>query len=610
MLDTLRNSARGTAGKVIVTLIVLTFVLFGAQSIVSIAVNRAPATVNGEDISAADLQNSLNTRQQELTSQYGAELAAQRAGSGMLQNEVLESLISQKVQSQLATRLHFDVSDDQILKTIADVPVFQKDGKFDQDTYKSLLAANGLTHQEFIEAQKEQTEMAQMRTGIIDSAFVVNKVAQAYAQLEAQARTVQYKEFDSTDYLSSVSLNDQEIADYYNENESDYMSKEQIKVNYLVVTLASLAASQTVSDEEIQSAYDSYVKKVAEEETREISHILFAHGDEEAEAKAALARLKAGEKFSDLARELSDDPGSAEFGGSLGVLSPGVFVPEFYDAAMALDEAGQVSEPIKTKYGVHLIRLDSIDKKTPETLAQKRASLVAEIKEKKAKDELTSVKTQLADEAFSADDLAAVAKSFNVPVEQSDWFTKGGGQGYFAEANVSAAAFTDQVKLEGVISDVVETQDDSLIAMQKADYKPEAQQPLEQVKDSVVTSLTKQKAEQLMAEALKKQLAEKTVSGEGWSEAVSIRRDDSDVPKAVRDLAFTMPKPTAGESSFAETNGIDVAYLVAVESVNDGTVDKTETDSSNAFVKQTAGAYQYQMLYNIEREAADVKVRN
>ncbi|MEJ2074057.1 MAG: SurA N-terminal domain-containing protein [Reinekea sp.] len=571
---------------------------------------RAPVTVNGDDISAAEYQRLLNIRQQELASQYGVELATQLANSDILKNDVIESLVRQKIQTQLASELNMAVSDDQVSDAFANTEAFQVDGKFDKDTYLNVLSANGYTHQSFLAEQKTREALMQMESGIANSAFVVKAMADRYQALGRQVRSVQFKQFNAVDFRSEVEISDDELNEYYTEHQAQYMSDEQIQVNYLLITLDDLAKEQLVSDEDVQSAYDSYLTEVGESETREISHILFADGDKEAEANAALERLNAGESFADLATELSDDPGSAEFGGSLGALLPDVYVPEFYDAAMALTEAGQISGLVETQYGIHLIRLDSLDAVEPDSLDDKRDELVAELKRKKAQDEILLLKTQVADEAFAADNIASVADTFAVEVQQSDLFGRTGGKGYFAEPDVVSAAFTSEVVDDGLISNVVKLSDGSILAMQKADYQPEEIQPLEDVIDSVREALTTQKATELMTAAIETELAEHNTDADGWSDTVDVQRTSTDVPSVVRNKAFELPKPAEGKKSIAATTGEDTAYLVAVTDVFEAENDETNSDTSIAKQEQAAGAYQNQMFYNIARNAADVKVRN
>jgi peptidyl-prolyl cis-trans isomerase D len=605
MLDVFRNSAKGTAGKVIVGLIVITFVFFGADSIMSIVGNTSPATVNGEDISNDDYQRLLSSRQQELTSQFGAEVAAQLANSPFLKEEIIESLVSQKLQTQMVSQLDFDVSEDQVLKTFADIPAFQIDGKFDQDMYQNILAANGFNHQSFVDAQKKQIALTQMQAGIANSAFSVTKVVDRYASLNAQTRDLRYKQFSAEDYLDKVQLTDDELNQHYLDNDTQYLSEEQVKVKYIKLTLEELAQEIDVTDSDLQSAYDSYLASLASQETREISHILFADGDDAtSEAEDAMSRLQAGESFAELAIELSDDPGSAEFGGSLGVLIPDVYVPEFYDAAIALNEEGQVSDLVTTQYGIHLIRLDALSTETPKTLDEMRSDLVAEIKLQKATDEMVIVQSQFSDESFAADYIEDVADVFQAEVLESDWITRSGNSAEFSEASAIEAAFSSQVIDDGLISNVVRLSSGDLLAVQKLEYQPEDIKPFESVIDEVTASLTQIKASELMRSDLEAVLANSQSFDDSWTEVSALTRDSSEVPVEVVSKAFEMPVP-----STSITDGSDTAYVIALERSSTPEPSGTYLQLARDFVDQASGGSQYQMVYNQARESANIKFR-
>ena len=608
MLDVLRNSAKGTAGKIIVGLIVITFVLFGAESITQIVGNSAPATVNGEDVSEVDFQRLLSLRQQELASQYGAELAAQFASSSFLQDEIIESLISQTLQSQMTVGLKLDASEDQVIKSIVNLEVFQRDGKFNQDQYQNVLSSNGYNHKSFIEEQVLQTALTQMQAGVSNSAFVVDKVTNRYAQLIAQERTVRYKEFSASDFVDDVVVSDEELDAYYQENESLFLSDEKVKVKYFTVSLEDVAKEMIATDSEIQSAFETYLASITSDETREISHILFADGDDqEAQASAALVRLQNGEAFSDLAAELSDDPGSAEFGGSLGVLIPGVYVEEFYDAASSLVGEGDISGLVQTDYGVHLIRLDSLTTVEPESLEDKQEQLVADIKGRKARDEMILVQAQLSDLAFSTDVLTDVAQNFQSEVMESSWITRSGNAEPFSDSAVIEAAFSSQVINDGLISDVVRLANGDLIAVQKVEYSPEAVKPFADVKENVLAALTAVKSAELMRDKLNAVLAEKAI-GDEWVTDVVINRENSDLPSEVVNKAFALP---SGDNlpSVGVTEGDDVAYAVAVISVNDIEPDEEVLSSAQQFASQVSGSLQFQVMYNLARDEADIKIR-
>jgi len=610
MLEVFRNSAKGTVGKVIVGLIVITFVLFGADSIMTIVGNTSPASVNGEDISETEFLRLMNTRQQELTNQFGAETAAQLANSPYLREEIINSLVNQRIQSQLTRELELEVSEEQVLKSFADIDAFLIDGEFDQNRYLNVLASNGFNHNNFVASQKAQEALTQMQLGLVNSAFDITKSVNRYAALNVQQREIQYREFNADDFEDQVVLTDDELNSYYLENESSFMSDEQVKVDYVYVSLSDVADQIIITDAEIETAYNSYLAEVSNNESRVIAHILFASGDDtEADAINVMDRLASGESFEDLAAELSEDPGSAEFGGSLGELIPDVYEPDFYAAAKALINEGEVSAPVQTEYGHHLIKLESLSTAQADSIEDKRSDLESTILDRKARDEMLLVESQLSDEAFSTDFIADIASSFQVEVQSSDWLSRSGNEGVFDNRAVVQASFSSQVIDDGLISDVVRLASGDLIAVQKTDYQPEDVKPFDEVKGQVVSTLTSTKAQNLMTLAIENVVNQQSTSEGIWSEAVVINRNDQDLPSSVVLKAFEVAPPESGSIAVILSDAGDVAYAVAVVSVSDGDVTENVQLNAEAFAQQLAGGSQYQVMFNQVRNEADIKVR-
>jgi peptidyl-prolyl cis-trans isomerase D len=609
MLQAFRNSAKGKVGKTIVGLIVITFVFFGAESIISIAGNSAPATVNGDDISENDYQRLLNSRQQELTSQYGAEIGSQLANSPFLRQEVLNILINQKLQAQLTQDLKFEVSDDQVLKTLTEVPAFQLNGKFDQDMYLNLLSANGFNHQSFIESQKAQAALTQMQSGLVNSAFVDDKSVARYASLDAQQRKVAYRTLSAADYLASVAPSADDLQTYYDENQDQFLSEERVKVKVVRIALDDMIADALVTDAEVESAYQSYLAALASNEQRTVSHILFADGaDNAAEAQSALARLAAGEAFADLATELSDDPGSAEFGGSLGELIPDVYVSEFYNASLELTQEGDVSDLVTTEYGVHLIQLDSLSTAQAASLADQTAELTAVLKERKARDEMILVAADLADDAFASDNIADVALNFQTDVIETDWLTRSSDDVLMSEDGFAAAVFSATVVDDGMISSVIKTAAGDLIVVQKLDYQAEAVKPFVEVEADIQTLVAERMATELMSAALADILANTVALDDSWTDLELIGRNATGLPDNVVQKAFSLPAPTDGLSVGTLEDG-DLAYVIAITEVVDSLPSETQQLAAEKFATTFTGSAQYQVLFNQVREAADINIR-
>ncbi|MFG1496406.1 SurA N-terminal domain-containing protein [Saccharospirillum sp. HFRX-1] len=613
MLQSFRNAARGPVGKTIVALIVVAFVFFGAESIVGITNNADPVEVNGQGISANQVQRQIRLRQEQLIQQLGENATPEILNAGFVRQSVVNDIINQELQRQAADELGFRVSSEQVSRDILSVPSFQINGQFDETTYRRLIAQNGFTPNTFREQQTTQLRMTQMQAGLVSSAFALDSEVNRLAQLQNQQRLVAVKSFSAQDYTADVSVSEGDIQSYYDANSDEFLSPERVKVRYVRLSQAAFEDDVVVTDADLQDAYDSYVTAQENDTRREIGHILFAGGDDNlADAEAALARLDQGESFESLAAELSDDPISAQDGGYLGELAEGVYEEAFYQAAQNLTEVGQVSAPVETDFGVHLIQLADYSAAEVEPLDQVRDELTQQIRQRKAADEFVLVENQLADEAFQADDIAAVADVFDVDVQTSDWINRSSQSGIAAEARFRSAAFTPLVIDDGRISDVVRLSNGDLAVMQREDYAAEQVQPLAEVSEQIESILINEKAQQRAEEVAAAELADlrsEGALGDDWPQPQLVGRENTDLPSGAAAFSFTLPKPEAGDltAQMRETqNRIDV---IAVLGVEEPQVDMNQQAQLEGELASENGQLDYQSFFNGLRVSADVELR-
>ena len=312
-----------------------------------------------------------------------------------------------------------------------------------------------------------------------------------------------------------------------------------------------------------------------------------------------------------MAAELSDDPISAQDGGYLGELAEGVYEDAFYQAAQNLTEVGQVSAPVKTDFGVHLIQLADYSAAEVEPLEQVRDELTQQVRQRKAADEFVLVENQLADEAFQADDIATVADVFDVDVQTSDWINRNSQDGIAAEARFRSAAFTPLVIDDGRISDVVRLSNGDLAVMQRQDYEAEQVQPLAEVSEQIESILVNEKAQERAQEVAVAELAnlrsERTL-GDDWPQPQLVGRENADLPSGVAAFSFTLPKPEEGglTAELRESqNRIDVVAVLGVEEPQ-GDTDQQQLASELA---SENGQLDYQSFFNGLRVSADVELR-
>ena len=295
-------------------------------------------------------------------------------------------------------------------------------------------------------------------------------------------------------FMDKVAVTDSDIENYYTANSSSFMTPERVRLEYLELNAADIDPGIDVDEVALQALYDEQSAKYVTPEERHARHILVAllpDADEAAQASAlekantVVARLDAGESFDDLAKELSDDPGSAATGGDLGFFARGMMTPGFDEAVFAL-QTGERSQPVKTPFGYHIIELLEVKPEVATPLAEVRDDLVNQLLAEEQGDLFYEQSEALASLAFEQpDSLQGAADELDLQINQTDWIERSGGTGIAEHASVVETAFSDDVLLNGNNSAPIEVGDNHLIVVRILEHQEAAQQPLEQVKADV-----------------------------------------------------------------------------------------------------------------------------
>ncbi|WP_028669964.1 SurA N-terminal domain-containing protein [Saccharospirillum impatiens] len=613
MLQFFRNAAKGVTGKVIVAVIVVAFAFFGAESIVGVVNNSDPIEVNGEGISDVQVQRLVQERQQQLIQQLGENATPELLNSSFIRQSVVNALVNEEIQRQATVNLDLAVSEEAVNQNILSIGAFQSNGRFDEEAFRRYIATNGFTPTTFRSQLSSQIRLEQMQAGLVRSAFELDRDVERSAALENQRREVTYRRYNAEDFLGQVDVSEQDVQAYYDSNSDQFLNPEQVQVRYVVLNQSDLIPDMVVTESDIDAEYNRYVSDAESETLREVAHILFADDDDPmAAAEEARARLDAGESFADLAGELSDDPGSSLDGGFLGELSEGLYVDEFYDAGQQLQNVGDVSDPVQTEFGVHLIRLETLEQASVEPLDNVRDSLEQAVRERKARAEFGLLETEMADIAFQSDQVEEVAESFNTPVQTSDWINRNSTSGVAASAAFVTAAFSETVVDNGLISDVVRLENGGLAVLQLEAYEPEQVKPLASVRDQIVDILTNEQAtdlaEQAATDDLSQVRAEGAVTSELWVAPTVVDRDNSELPSNLVQFSFEMPRPAAGGLAVERFTAGETVYLVAVLSVTEGEVTDDVRQSVGDYLAQRTGQADYQSFFNALRTSADVQI--
>ncbi len=580
MLQNIRDNIQGVAAKIIIGLMIVPFALYGIDFLFSGSTETPVAVVNGEKVSQYELDQALAMQKRQLLAMMGDNIDPGLLDDTVLRRPALDSLIRQKVLLQAAEKAGIAVPDRVLNQAIMQMPQFQEGGRFSAERFRQILAAQGFTPQLFRSLLRTDLLIDQLNQGVAGSTFVTDFQESDAIRLGDQKRSFHYLTVDTSRFAEQVAPSDEAIEAYYQENQNRFKSAEAVRVAYLELKIEDFY--RPVAEEDIRAAYQQEIESAQQLTERRAAHILVEGSDDAARKKleAARDRILAGESFADVAKELSDDFGSADQGGDLG-FSAGDTFPEAFEDALAELEVGEVSEPVETDAGLHLVKL--LDVREPEvaSLESRRADIERQLQERAAKPRLVSEVEALRDLVFNADGLEEPAKALELEVQESDWLTADQNDGLLAHSAVKAAAFSAELREQGYNSEVFEVSPRHYVVLHPLAHRPPEVQPLAEVRDVIVATLKeregRERAEDVARELMSalragesaESLAKKT-DGVDWQVAVRSSRQDSSIADAVRRKVFQMARPEAGENVAMTRDTGGNAVVIQLTNVYDG----------------------------------------
>ena len=592
MLQSMRQSTQSTAAKVIIGLIVLSFAAFGLETLLPGGSGTSVAEVNGEEITPIALQEAITQQKRQLVSVLGDDIDPALLDDDRLQPRALQSLIQRALLLQKSTALNLVASEAQVGKSITSVEAFQLNGQFSPDAYKSVLANAGYTPERFRRAQADDIVLTQLQIAISETEFATETEIAAAANLIAEERDVRYLVIPDEGLVTNEDLSNAALQNYYQQNEAAFFNPEQVVVDYILLDPVDFVVS--VDESVVEEQYEAVKEEYEVAEQSRISHILLIQEDDESDATygqrvaETAERIARGEDFADLAAELSDDLGSASLGGELGFTDGSAFPDEMETAIAALAEPGAISGAVETDAGTHFIRLeeriagDSVD------YTSVREELRASIEAAEAERNLLIAVEELRDLAFNAPDLSGPAAAIGAEVQVSEPFSLGEGAGLFTDARVRELAFSDDVKVSGNNSEVLELSGQRFVAVRVRDVRAPQIAPYEEVENEVRRGLSAEletaaladmtaRAQTLLASGESMETAANALGVE-WRVELAATRLTSQLPQPVLETAFAMPQgqtdvlrtvPVPGEGyalvQLARVNPGDVAALSGAE---------------------------------------------
>jgi len=619
MLEAIRERSQSWIAKLILAMITVPFALWGVDSYLRQAgSNVAVAKVNGDSVTVQQFTKSMQDFRDSM----------EKPDPGLMDNPevrsaILDKLINSKLLAAEVRRGGYTISDEQLSKMIVTLPEFQKDGHFSQDQYDKVLSENGLTPSRFEAAMRNDLLTQQVRDSISRLAFAPHAVSDNVIRAQRQLREVSVYAYRPDDFLAQVKIEPAEIKSYYDKHPDEFRVPEQVKLDFVVYSANALITSMRTTDEEAKKFYEENAAKFQGDEERRASHILIAFGSKKDDASKAAAKKKVQEilaevkkspdKFAELAKKYSQDPGSAANGGDLGSVKRGLMVKPFEDALFSMSP-GSVSEPVETEFGYHIIKLNEV-KGAAQSFDQVKGQIRAELMYQKALAKFSETADTFSNEVYEqSTTLDGAGKDFGLQVQKSDWLSRDDAAKFFKSDKLASEIFSDEVRKDKRNTEAVEVSPNTLVAARVTDARPASVKPFDDVKAGIEDKLKHQQAAKLATEQGEKSLAElkkgSNVANLGWTTPVKIDRQnpqgltDSVMKEAFRMDASKLP-------AYVGAAGKDGGYvLIRLTAVEDGSqqMDAESKKAANTEYAAALGA-EYLMTYMKSlRSHADIKV--
>lgn len=552
MLQSMREGVKSPWVLVVIGLIVLSFVLTGAESLTFGGAQSGAAKVNDREISFNELQFAIEQQRRQLSEIYGDQLDPSMLDDDLLRPGVLNNLVDRALLEDYALSLGITASPEAVRRSITSNPTFEVDGSFSVDYYRDVLRSNGLTADLYRAEQGSNDQLVKLESVIADADFITPAEAKAAIDVVVERRDVRFLVVPESTLSSESQVTDQAVSEYYEANAELFAQPERLSVEFIELNPSQFALPVDEAELEAQLA-----DALADYETKaqsEVAHILLIQEDDETDEvyagriKAVADRLVADEDFAAIAADASDDIGSSFVGGDLGFTDGSVF-PDAMEQAIADLDIGGVSSAVTTDAGTHfiLVKSRSAAEQVPDDLL--RAEITESLQTAQTQRDLLIAVDQLRDLVFMTSGLASAAEQLGVSVSISQPFSRDEGLGLFNESSLRSAAFSDDVLVDGNNSDVIELSGSRFVALAVKERLPEGTRPLTEVRDGIAEQLgleAQDRAMRTLVDEVNASLKNgetlesvSTAKGYEWRVELAATRQNVNLPSSVLQSAFS-----------------------------------------------------------------------
>lgn len=511
MLQDIRDRFTGPTALIVLGLIAIPFIFVGVSSPLLSA--GFAAKVNGDEISMPVFENAWQnqvTQNPEILNYPPVYLNA-------LRQQMLDQLIDERLIAAYLNDTGMRIADRMVTDRVQQESAFQVDGKFSIDEYKNTLSLQGRNPTEFEATVKQRLREFQLQRAIAGTAFVAPSEYRRYLNLFAEQRQVTIATIPVADIQDAIEITEDEVLEFYDSRSDQFMTDETVDLEFIEIRRDSLADNALIDAADLQQYYEDSTNRYLQDERRQARHIMIPFGDDEAAAReqaiALTARVQAGEPFDDLARQYSKDGMTSNRGGDLGLI-PHSQMPDALGDSIFSMRKGEVTGPVRTDFGFHIVRLDDIVEGGPLPLDQVRAELERELRDRQADLEFRNLENALTTALFDAVEMQAIAESVGLALQTTAGFTRSaGGDPFGANQAVIDAVFDERVLNDGEISDIIEIDANRSAIVSVAEHHPAELESLDDVREQIVGALKSARAQEVIAER-SEQLQERLRAGD------------------------------------------------------------------------------------------------
>ena len=624
MLETIREKFTGwIAGLIIGAISIALVISFGNMNQTPIE-QDVVITVNDREITLVDYREEYTNQLLQFQEVFGDEIP--KSLEFTIQESATENLIMKTLLNDYVDAQGYRVSPEYVAELITTNPNFQLGVGFNRENYQAILSSQGVSQSQYENDLRIELQINQLRRGLIESSFITPSEFRRFVELQMEERDGQYLLIPSSKFADQVSLDNEAVSAFYTENINSFMTEEEIDVEFLSIDIEDIAQSIEFSTLDVEQYYKENLDRFRSNEERKSSHILISFDDEVIEdaaleqSKDILLRIKDGESFEELAEEFSDDGGSAANGGDLGWAEPGLFVSEFDQVLFAL-EIGELSDPVKTQFGYHIIRLDDVKEGRSKEFAEIEEELTDEYSRLLAEDRLYDLAEQLDDLALQAyNELDTVADRLALELKQISELTREGSSFLNQQPELIDILFSPSSIEQSENTPVYEF-NNSIVVARVVNHRLPETKSFSEVEDEIANLLTAQNSIEIANETAAQMLGLLS-SGKTMTELSDLyqlelkefnelKRNDDALPGAVMDVVFATLKNKIGSNHYSTVATGEDVYVFEVLRLNSGRLDNyndQERDSGKIALAEQLGTYEMASFARELRENAEVEI--